>query len=124
MTSQNIMKMSEFDDVVYYKAQCHCMDDDCVHTLELESSDFKVDGKIIDRDINLKLYMDCYISDYFGKNQNFILRMWFRIKYALILLFTGRVFLEQYFMFNGEKGIQDYINALEEGLEKLKSIKK
>jgi hypothetical protein len=118
------MKMSEFEDAVFYKAQCNCMDDTCTHTIELEMQDLKVNNVVEHRDISLNFYTDCYLADYFGKDRNLISKMWFRIKYAFILIFTGKIMMEQYFMFNGKKAIQDYIDALQEGINKLDELSK
>ena len=47
-------------------------------------------------------------------------RMVNRIKMALRIIFIGRVKLSSSFMFRGERHIQQFIDALEEGREKLK----
>jgi hypothetical protein len=112
MTSKNICVTHEFDNAIFYKAHCSCSLEEHEQTLVLEK---------IEEDIYLQLYHKvfctafwCPISipeqfkDYF-----------IRIKLAFNMLIKGYVEYEGEFIFEDKQSIQDYINALQEGLNKL-----
>jgi hypothetical protein len=111
-----IMKLSEYEDAIYYRAACACTDPQCDLSLELE----------IDKEFDmifLNMYEDLYYASYW-KSDNWFIDKWYRIKGAVKLLFTGRIKVENSFIFQGEDQINDFLSALKQGMEQLKINKK
>jgi len=111
LTSKRIMKMSEGDSYVFYRLSCSCGDSEDDIDLELSHDDdiFEM--------VNIDMYGDfkwCYCNDPFH------VRMWKRITGSLRLLFTGHVEMHHGLIIQGEDHINDFIVALEEGLDKIK----
>ena len=117
-TSNNIMKVAEFSDLIFYRAGCSCGDKQCDMTLELE-----YDPEI--NDIVLTIYKDLVYASWFGIRSDSTLYWfrdkWKRIKGAVRLLFTGRISLEEAFLIKGGEQIDGFITALQEGKQKLMS---
>jgi len=120
-TSNKIAKVMEFDDSIYYRAMCACGSDDCGLTLELEYNHGL-------NDVVLNVYTRLVYCSWFGISPvdkfYWFKDMWSRIKGALKLLFTGRIQLEESFLFNEIKQIDDFITALKEGREKIENTSK
>lgn len=116
MTSENICKVSEYEDSIFYKAHCNCMSPEHEHCLELSYENHGGENK----EICLTLYSDLAYYDIYGCK--WYQKFWKRIKIAFSLLIGGHPEIHDCFLFNGEKAVEDYIKALQEGLEKLKSI--
>ena len=120
-TKNNIAVNMKFDDSIYFKAMCDCGENSHIHTLELSK-----DGDDNFKEISLALYANVsydYWNEKFDSmepwyNQIYmkIFDYWRRIKKAIVLIFTGYIKAEEYFMFQSEEQIRDYINALEEGI--------
>ena len=117
-TSNKIAKIMEFDDGVYYRATCGCGSDECGLTLALE----------YDRDVNdikLSVYTKLVYCSWFGVDTfdkfYWFKDMWARIKGSLKLLFTGRIQLEECFLFKDEDQIDAFITAVQEGKGKIKN---
>jgi len=111
MTEKRIMKLHEFEDVIYYRAACSCGDARCDLTLELEK-DKKCGMVFLNMDKNL-YWSSHWQSDNFFKNR------WLRIKAAFKMLFTGYVEIEESFIFRGDEQIDAFIDALKEGRDYL-----
>jgi len=115
------MKVMEFNDAVYYRANCGCGSDECGLTLELE-----YDEEI--KDISLTIYEKLAYCSWFGvKILSKFYRfhdIWHRIKGATKLLFTGQIILEEAFLFRDSQQIDAFITALQEGKEKIVGGKK
>jgi len=119
-TSYKIMRTSEFignpEPAIYYRANCGCLDPECGINMELE-----YDKDI--EDVTLSLYTDMvYCSWWCIKNNSkfyFFKDMYYRIKGALRILLTGRVKLEEAFLFSSAEQFDAFIAALKEGREKL-----
>jgi len=120
-TSNKIAKVMEFDDAVYYRAMCACGSDDCGLTLELEY-DHGLD------DIVLTIYTKLTYCSWYGISPvdkfYWFKDMWQRIKGAFKLLSTGQIRLEESFLFNEAKQIDDFITAIQEGKEKMQNAAK
>jgi len=113
MSNFRVMKTSEFNDAVFYRAACSCGSDD--HDLAIE---FERDPKIPDM-IFLNFYKDLAWSSYWG-DTNFFSRMWRRLKTSLRILFMGYIEVEESFILQGEEHIDSFIKALEEGKQFIK----
>jgi len=115
-TSNKIMKIMEFDDAVYYRANCGCGSEDHDLALELE-----YDSEL--NDISLNMYKKLIYCSEFGINPSdklYALKsIYYRIKGALTLLLTGVVEVEESFLFTSSEQINHFIIALQEGIEKL-----
>ena len=107
-----IMKLDEYENAIFYRAACSCTDSRCDLSLELE----------MDEEINmifLNIYEDLYYASYW-ETDNWFIDKWYRIKGALQLLFTGRIKIGDTFIFRGVDQINDFLIALEKGIEQLK----
>ena len=111
MTSYNIMKLKEFDDSVFYRAACDCTSKDHDITLMLSKDDSD--------SIDLVLFMDVRFHSWW--NMNWFKIQWLKFKWILKLIFTGRIEMEGDFIFQGKEHIQEFINALNEGMDKLEN---
>jgi poly-D-alanine transfer protein DltD len=113
MPDNKIMKTHEFNDSIIYRASCDCGSSECDLTLELEK----------DKDVEmlfLNLYKNLVWSSYWGSNDGWYVNLWRRIKCALTVLFTGYIKVEETFVFHDIEQIEHFINAINEGIEKLK----
>ena len=111
-----IMKLDEYENSIYYRAACSCTDSRCDLSLDLE----------LDKELDmifLNMYEDLYYASYW-KSDNWFIDKWYRIKGAVKLLFTGRIKVEDSFIFQGEEQINDFVNAIKQGMEQLKINKK
>lgn len=114
-TSKGICIVKEYDDSVYYKATCDCLSNECIHTISL---DYQRDTNTISMDLYAKV--GTYDSWYEDVWYYPVVKLYKRIDKALRILFLGYIEVENSFFFGDEEKIQDYINALQEGLEKMK----
>lgn len=96
-----VMKIAEYSNAVFYKADCACSDNTDIITIELEliSNDFG---------ISQTLY-------YNKKHYSFLDR--------LKILFTGKTPYEPSFIFDSKEQIKSYIKALQEGVEYLEGAR-
>jgi len=113
--SKNICKTMEGDDYVTFKAVCSCGED-------FQDLFFEVDK---DGLISLSIYSDMDIPYKIGGNFLFtpLRNIWQRIKKASSILFLGKASFNNEFIFDGKEAIEEYIIALDAGLEKLKKVK-
>lgn len=108
MIEKNVMQLYEYKDMIVYRVSCECGSKECDMTLELEK----------DHDmIFLNIYKNLHL-DTSWEERNFFKGLWLRIKYALKILFVGRVTVEESFIMK-ENQINGFIKALEEGKAKL-----
>ena len=113
MPDNRIMKTHEFDDSILYRASCDCGSPECDLTLELEKDkDFDM--------IFLNIYKKLIWSAYWKDNDKWYKNLWLRLKYAIKILFTGYIEVEESFVLQGTEQIESFTNALNEGIEKLK----
>ena len=115
MISNKVMKMDEFNEAVFYKADCSCGSDDHITTIEME-----YDHRI--NDISLNFYKTIAWCSNWG-DENWFGRIWKRIKAATKILFTGYIDLEETFMIEGGEHLNTFIEALHEGKDKVEAIR-
>jgi len=120
-TSYKIMRTSEFignpEPAIYYRANCGCLDPECGVNMELE-----YDKNI--KDVTLSLYTDMVYCSWWQMKKDtfyFFKDMYYRIKGALRILLTGRIKLEEAFLFSSVEQFDAFIAALEEGRTKLRN---
>lgn len=120
MTSTRISKTSEGKDYIYFRAACSCGNDRDSHVIEI-SDDLDHLGVI-----EMSFYSTQWDCIYFNNpdlNKETFRNFWWRLKRRVVnsfkLLFFGYYETEVNFMFQGEEQIQDYINAIQEGLAKV-----
>lgn len=111
MISDRVMKTSEYDDCVFYKLDCSCMNDGCMTTIEM-SYDKDIE------EITLTFYKKLMWASYWG-DLNWFQRQIKNIKAAIRILFTGQIDLEESMCIAGPGHIQSFIDALQEGRKKL-----
>ena len=134
MTSKNIMLIDDnserdFKPYIIFKAQCACQHEHDIHTITLEFDDEGVKEGFLPH-IVMELYANVsYCEDWKTTMKlSWYEKIWWdgkfllrknkrRIRDSLKLLFTGWVEQEASFLFGDEKSINDYIKALNEGLE-------
>ena len=118
MTSKNIAEVHNANRMITYKAICGCTGDEDIHTLILECDrKFQLITLTLYANTSYDFWMENSPWYYWPKN------VWRRIKKALILIFTGYIKQESSFLFQDKKTIEDYINALKEGIEYLEGKK-
>lgn len=113
MTSRNICLTNEFPDADFYKVICDCGSDDHNQTLELN---------VEDGTIYLHLYQKAFTKHVWCPTERFeFIEDWkTRFRTAWIILTQGYAEYETEFIFQNEEGIEDYINAMKNSLEKMK----
>jgi hypothetical protein len=117
------MKTAEFLDnknpAIFYKASCGCASD-CGVTIILE-----YDEEI--NDITMSIYQKLVYCSWCGIDPcarfYWFRDVWHRIKGAIKLLYTGRIKIEEVFLFSDTDQIDAFISAIKEGREKIKAAK-
>lgn len=138
MTSNNICKIGEFSDMVFYDAICACHSDNHKQTLILEVDtetndvSLKISSKILTNQFTDWFTRESYHEAL--KNANYYKIAFFKAKliyetikiktkFTFNLWFNGYVEAENDFMFRNEKAIDDYVDAIIESANKLKGTK-
>ena len=126
-TSFKVMKMSELNNGanIMYRASCACMDPDCDVWIDIEW-DPEI-GETV-----LQFYAKVgYWGEYEDHSKCLIRRiptkiknLWYRFKKAAELFFTGYLNSEGSFLMEKSEQIEDFIGALNEGLEKVRNWEK
>lgn len=108
--SNRISKTSEYDDSVIYKAQssCHCCDMDIIMEIEEDLNELEIS-------FHKKIGIS---SEY---DLNWFKEVWNQIKLGFKVLFTGYSEMIGSFYFQDEEQINDFVEALSEGMRKLKN---
>lgn len=107
------MKIKEYDNAAYYKLNCGCDDDDHMTTIVLE---YHKDTDNID----LTFYQKMSIDSYWGCD-HWYQRIWKRIRTASKMLFTGWLEHDTTVLLKDRTHIESFIEALNEGKEKIKN---
>ena len=118
--SNNVSKLSEYEDAVFYRVNCSCMGEDCDLTLEME-----YDKKC--NCIDLNIYSDLKWSAYWGSPYcKWYSILWRKIKAVIRLLFIGHIEVSEGILIQDKEHIDAFIEALQEGSKKLerKEVKK
>lgn len=105
-----VEKVKEFEDAVWYKTTCDCGADEMSIWIEEE----KIDDKSI---IVMSFHYRCGFYDSWTKT--YLQRIWQRIKVCCYILWHGDYELEGTFMFRGEEHIRGVVEALKESADKL-----
>jgi hypothetical protein len=108
-----IMKINEFDDAVTFRASCNCTDRRHDMTIDIEAD--KEMGDII-----LHFYIDLESNVYWG-GKSLLKRIVKKITYVLRLIFTGRIEMENDFILDSKKQIEDFISTITRAYEILKN---
>ena len=113
MISKNVMSLDDIDNKsVWYKIGCSCTGDDCGVMIEMSNDpDFHI--------LTVRFYKEIIWDSEWGLNP-FYVRWWNRIKAACRIIFTGRIDLESDFVIQSEEHLNSFIEALEEGKQKIK----
>lgn len=114
-TSRGVSVLKEYDNLIFYRLNCDCLNEDCDITFTLEYD--KEFGSV-----ELQFYTDLEWTSYWG-NDNWFIRQWKKIKYSFRLLFKGHIKLENQLLIQDEQHLKDFLNALEEGCKKLREYK-
>jgi len=109
MATKNVMEQWDFGKSIFYQVGCGCGNKECNMVVELEYDE----GTMY-----LNFYKDVAFSVYWN-DTNIFTRTWRRIKYALRILFTGHIELEETHVFHDPEHIDAFIEALLEGKERL-----
>ena len=116
MISNNVMELNDYGDMVFYRVACACGSNDCDCDISLE-----YDKNI--KTISMIFYKNLYWNDNYS-HKMFITRWLSRLKVSLKVLFTGHIKVNEEFLIQSEKHIDDFITALQEGKEKIKKNKR
>ena len=116
MISNNVMKMDEWENSVWYKVGCSCGGgDDCDCQFEFEFDDEF--GQI-----SMNFYKRLNWADYYYADKWYE-RYWVRIKQVCKLLWTGETEVEGHFIVQSVEHMNAFIEALQEGKQKLEVYK-
>lgn len=111
MTSKNIMQTGEFVDIIFYTCSCACQDNDHMQEITLRH----IDGDVELSMSGIAYYPEAYRYDKWYK------KLWVRIKAAVKILWGRELVINTSFQFDDEHSMKDYLNAIEEGIRKLKN---
>jgi len=110
-----VMKIGEFDDAILYRVACDCAGHEHDVTIEIEKDD---DTGYVFLTFHKNILWCWWVNNgVIGWLEN----KWRRFKAAMKLMFTGWIELEESFLLKDPEHIQNFIDALREGLEKVKS---
>jgi hypothetical protein len=114
---KKVSLFDEYEDSIFYKADCDCGDKDCEVMIEVTA----IRNTSM---ISLNFYKTINMH-YFKYYKNWFVQKFYniinRFKYAFIILFTGEISLESEFILNGEEHIDNFVKAIEEGKTKMKA---
>ena len=110
----SIEKIKEYDDLIIYKTNCDCGDHVLTFTLEFK------------RDLHwLTLYTHMQTPYHYRYYcESWYSRLFYRFINSIKLFLGYPMEYEDYFLFKDEQHIQDFIDALNEGIEHIKSKNK
>jgi len=117
-TNYKIALLSEYDDWIFYRATCSCLNPDHSIDMVLEY-DFELN--IVTLSLNKNLYYCAHFGIYYGDKLYWIKNIWNRIKGAVKLLLTGYIEVSEEFLFTEKKQLDAFIAALQEGRAKLEA---
>jgi len=116
MTAHNICKTTRIHNSWEgFNAQCECGSDDHQHEMVIEYDEY------MER-VALSLYFKAWTHNpkYYD---NWFKDVWSIFKFRMAVLFKGWTTVHYEFLFNGEEAVQDYINALQASLDRMKQVK-
>lgn len=109
----------EFENTIYYRVACQCSANDCDLSLEMEW-----DEEL--GEIALNMYKDLRWNSEWGSDYKFgwwWKDKWLRLKVASKVLFTGYIKVDGWLILQGNEHIDAFIEALEEGKNKINARK-
>lgn len=112
---KTVEKIIEDENSVYYRTTCGCGSSE--HDIHLV---LEYDGRISDITLSMELFTD---TGYIWEHLNWFGRLARRLKEVLRLLFFGRIDFCGEFIFRDEEHVRDFMDALKEGLEKMRKVK-
>lgn len=119
--STGICIVSEYDDTIFFKAQCSCTDAEDEQRLCMSyNRDLQQVELLISSNLSTEYAPNSYTSGMWETISDWTKSLVFNCKQVYRLLTTGILTVEASFLFESEAQIQDYITALQQGLEKLK----
>ena len=113
----SIEKWEQWDDCTIYKTSCSCG----MHEISFWVGVSEMCEEVYDLTLNMKVASTYPYT--WPSSKKWYRRILCRIKGALQLLFYDNIVYEESFIFNGEQHIQDFIDALNEGIEHIKKKK-
>ena len=124
--ANGIMKLYEYKESICYRASCGCSDPkhDLSITIEQDLDECDNISIIFYTDIQVQYTYIDHGDSVIEIISNWIDNIKFRIKKAFEILFTGYTGMDAEFILDREENIKDFINALNEGLTKIKNNKK
>ena len=112
MLSKGVMKTDDWGDSIWYKVNCHCNSDEHMTTIEMEH-----DKQF--HQMTLNFYKKMCWETRWG-DVAWYQRIWKRVTCAIRMLLTGTIEVEEYVILSGEDHINAFIEALEEGKQRIK----
>ncbi len=113
MIEKNVMKTSEYEKSITFRAGCECGSNDHDATIDFEKD------KEIPEMYFINFYKKIEWSCYWG-NRNWYERQWKKVKAILTIIFKGYIEMEDSFIFRGDESVDSFIKALEEGKKHMK----
>ena len=119
-TSRGICRMGSYDNSHFLKAYCSCLDDDHVHTLNM---DLDEELDLVDLVMYHKAFTP-YKDNFHCKGFLQHLEYWYkdkvqRFKWIISIIFRGYIEVEASFEFHGVEQINDYLTALANSRDQL-----
>ncbi len=120
MKKSNVEVTKDFKTFVIFQSTCECGDSD--HTLRVMVEDWGEKWNE-PKNVMATFFFKCgrfetNIEDSFFK------RMWYRIKDACKILFTGYLVLDEEFIFRDREHLKDFTNTLEEAVNQIEEYVK
>ena len=106
------MKINEFENATYYRVACDCINNDCDCTIEISIDE--ENPYFMNLIFYKKLMWNCHFYE-----RNWFWRVMQRITGSLTLLFKGYVELEEAMSLREVEHIDNFIQAMLEGRDKL-----
>jgi len=104
---------TDWKDTAYYRTSCDCGSNEHMLTVWMDKED---DWP------TLTMYFQVYGPTPYRPDK-WWQRIWQRIVGAVTILFKGKIYYEEAFIFRGKDHVRDFIKALEVGLGKLENDK-
>lgn len=114
MKPTSVEKVKEFDDLVIYKTNCECGDHVLTFTLEFEKD---LPWLTLCLNMSTPYHYRYYRESWYS-------HLFYRFYNSIRLFFGYPMEYEDSFLFKDEQHIQDFIDALKDGIEHVKSKKK
>lgn len=120
MTTSNICKLKSYKNWDMYAVHCDCSSQEHTQLLSIEyDPELEMLSANLSQTITITSYYHCRSDGGIINNINaFFKEMKYRIKWAYNLLVHGYVEAQSDFIFAGRDAVQDYVNVLQEGLDK------